>query len=563
MPRFFASQRRWLFCLLMLLGFAQVGLAVFAARFLDRIYVGNSQSDSVKSTLAASPFVDIFGLLLAIGLAEFLRRWLTESLGLDFARDVRLALFERLIRKPYIGGKVRSRGNVLLPFVGDLTALRSWCADGIARGCSSAMVAIGLCTYFLWTQARLGLVMSVVFLATLVLLGLITRPYAKATRKQRRARGSLTGFVSDRIEAAHSVFAQGGLRREISVLRQKNTRMNSASLQRARWSGLIRAITATAPLIASFLAVFLSAVSAGTDSNHSVVGSLLLASLLGVCISDLGRTVELAIPGLIAARRLKNRISEIAPLPTTSKNKPKKSEPVSALMEVRNLMLNGWTHAFSATCKVGDIILIDAHSEVQKSLFMANLMGLQPLKRGSVEILGHDAQSIPQKFRRENLGLASPNLPLLQGSLAANVLFRQREPISDTEIEALMRMVGLAHYLSQDGTIIRKSIRDDGAYLADSEVAAIKLARALAGNPKILLLDGVLDDLEEATTNRLIPILAAWQGIVLISSENRNLRKIANRHWHLSDYGAHEAHNALGSTTANVIPMPNQQASNS
>ena len=117
MPRFFASQRRWLFCLLMLLGFAQVGLAVFAASFLDRIYVGNSRSNSVESTLLASPFFDICGLLLAIGLAEFLRRWLTESLGLDYAKDVRMALFERLIRKPYIGGKVRSRGNVLPPII--------------------------------------------------------------------------------------------------------------------------------------------------------------------------------------------------------------------------------------------------------------------------------------------------------------------------------------------------------------------------------------------------------------------------------------------------------------
>lgn len=547
--------------LLILLACAQVGLAVFAASALDWVYEQFSQSTQRSLSIQGTMIPLMATLLLAVGLSEFLRRWLTESLGLDYARDVRLALLERHLRKPFHGGKRRSQGNELLPFVGDLTALRNWWADGVARGFSSAMVALGLCVYLLWIQPRFGSVMLAVCLGSVALMCLIAAPYAEATRRQRRARGMVTGLISNRIGAAHSVFAQGGFHREIQIIRKKTDQMNSASLQRARWSGSIRGVTAIAPIAASFLTLLVSQSSPAQANSHSVVGSLLLAGIFGSCISDLGRSLELAIPGQIAMRRLEGRLAEINALRISPNKKSKNAKNKPAILNIRNLVLNGWSSEFSAICKTGDVIFIDDVLGTQKSMFLATLTGLQPLTQGRIEIFGQKTESMSQKLRRQHLGIASPSLPLLQGSVETNILYRLRGEIDFIQIHALMKLVGLTEYLIGNEKISRKLVRDDGKNMAPTDVAAIKLVRALVGSPQILVLDGVLDDLPTSVVDNIEGVLRNWQGIVLITSKNNRFRAIANRQWQLSDHGMHETDIPFVEIT-NVFSLNTSQALN-
>lgn len=82
----------------------------------------------------------------------------------------------------------------------------------------------------------------------LCLIGLLAIPYGHATSSQRRERGAMTGLISDRIASAHSVFALGGLQRELRQVDKRIVRMNKAALIRARWSGAMRAIAASAHL---------------------------------------------------------------------------------------------------------------------------------------------------------------------------------------------------------------------------------------------------------------------------------------------------------------------------
>lgn len=542
MPDFLTSRRKRLFSLLILLSLGQVGLAVWAAGVMDDIFAGHARTEATPVRLAPHATVQIISLLAGLGLTEFCRRWLTEALGLDYAQEVRLTLFERHLRKPFQGGKTRSRGNVLLPFVGDLTALRSWWADGVSRGCSAIAVATGVCLFLLATQPVLGAAMVCILLGAMGIFGLLALPYANATRRQRRARGTLTGLISDRIAASHSVFALGGLQRELQFVENKMVRLNRASLQRARWSGAIRAIATIAPVAASFLSLLSIRLSpAGPASTPNVVGPLLLAGLLGHCIADLARALELAIPGRIAMRRIETRLLEITPLRLSKTNLPETlAQRGDVVLELRNLRLPNWTSPFSTNCKANDIILIDGPSESGKSTLLAIIGGIQPAPRGRVRVLGQALSRLPQRLRRERLGFAANMLPLLQTSLAANVTYRLREPIDHSDVAALMRDCGLAHYLAQDGSIIRKSVRDGGANLPQVAVEAIKLVRAMAGRPSILIIDDILDQLDPSANEGVAKLLADWQGTVLLTARQSKWRYLANRHWLLSDNGIEE-----------------------
>lgn len=97
MPTFFTGKRKLLFAVLLLLSFAQVGFGIAAAGAVSKLFAGLSQGAALDSFAVAT----LVAAVMAIGSAEFGRRWTTEALGLDYAHTVRMVLFERLLRRPY------------------------------------------------------------------------------------------------------------------------------------------------------------------------------------------------------------------------------------------------------------------------------------------------------------------------------------------------------------------------------------------------------------------------------------------------------------------------------
>lgn len=560
MPPFFTGRRRILFAILLLLSFAQVGFGVAAAAAVSRLFAGLSHVTALDRTACATLVVAV----IAIGLAEFGRRWTTEALGLDYAHTVRMVLFERLLRRPYRGGHQRSRGSTLLPFVGDLTALRQWWADGVARGTSSAIIAIGLCLYLGWHQPVLGLALAGLVLGFLALIGLLSIPYGRATSNQRRERGVMTGLISDRIASAHTVFAMGGLQRELRQIDKRIIRMNRAALLRARWSGAMRAIGASAHLAGTLVTFLVAASFAGTGGleAHKLVGSMTLVGLLGGCIGDLVRSCELAIPARISQQRLALRLHEVEPV-HIRRNSGKRRRGMSrtALLSIQALKANAAATAFSATTRDGDVILVDGAPGSGKSTLLAMIAGFQPPCAGLVISLGFAATRLPQKLRRERLGYAGRAAPLLQGTLAANLHYRLRPPCNPQHMTGLMEAAGLSHHITQDGAIAGLKINDGGQHLPASEVQAIQIVRAMAGTPRLLILDDPFDALGDAETGRIARMLREYPGVVVLVSRHPQIRAVANRIWTVTRAGITEApavatSAAAAAGAAQIPPLP-------
>lgn len=553
MPPFFAGRRRFLFALLLLLSFAQVGFGIAAAGAVGRVFAGLSHAAEIDRTAVAGLIVAV----LAIGLAEFGRRWTTEALGLDYAHTVRRALFERLLRRPFRGGHARSRGSVLLPFVGDLTALRQWWSDGVARGTSSAIIAVGLCLHLGWQEPVLGLALGGLVVGSLCAIGLLAVPYGRATASQRRERGAMTGLISDRIASAHTVFALGGLQRELRQVDKRIVRMNKAGLGRARWSGAMRAIAASAHLAGTLVTLLVAASLAGSGAmeTHKVVGSMTLVGLLGGCIADLVRSCELAIPAGISRRRLEGRLDEVEPLRMQPGPGTRRANAaMTPLLSLQGVRIAGGAAGFSAVARDGDVILVDGEPGCGKSTLLAMIAGFQPPAAGLVLSHGCAAARLPQRLRRESIGYAGKAAPLLHGTLASNLQYRLRAPSDRRHLAALMEAVGLSHHVASDGTIARLRVSDGGQRLPGAEVQAIQIVRALAGAPRLLVLDDLFDALEADHVKQVASWLQDHRGVAVVVSRHPEIRAVANRIWRVSDAGIAEIA-VPGAGPAKVVPF--------
>jgi len=532
MPAFLTLARARLFALLTAISLIQLAIAVTAAMLVSDLFRMISDGQQVAPERLAL----LGGVIALVALAELTRRVTTEALGLDYARSVRLVLLERMLRRPYHGARPRSRGSQLLPFVGDLTALRQWWSDGVARGSSAAFIALGLCGWISWRHHWLGLGIGLMAIGYVAIIALALRPYAAATRQQRNLRGTMTAIISDRIAAAHAIMGMGGLKREVEGIDRRIAAMNRASLRRAHWSGVMRGLAATVPLTGALL-LLANAPSHGV-APHEIVGLLTLTGLLGGALADIVRAVELAIPARISGERIRSRMDEIEPIRTSR-------EPRGDGRH-RPLRLDGFRlvtghEPFDAKLAKGDVVLVEGEPGAGKSKLLAMIAGVQPAAAGSVRIAGREASGLGQKQRRDHVGIAARWVPLIQSSLAANLGYRLRKGAGKEQVPALMAQMGLAHLIKADGEPAELRIRDQGSGLAASTIAAVRIVRAAIGDPMLLVLDDADRDLTEEQISGLAELVAGWRGVVVMTSDNPCLRALANRRWTIAASGVSEA----------------------
>jgi putative ABC transport system ATP-binding protein len=178
------------------------------------------------------------------------------------------------------------------------------------------------------------------------------------------------------------------------------------------------------------------------------------------------------------------------------------------------------------TVQRGDVLAVLGPSGAGKTSFLRLLNRLDEPTSGEVLVGGRDYREIlPDKLRR-SLGMVMQQPNLFPGTVADNISYgpAQRGEVMQTqEIEALLERVNLAGFLSRDV-----------AHLSGGEAQRVSLARTLANNPQVLLLDeptAALDDDSRQDIEDLVMEIIQAQGLtcVLVTHASSQALKMAGR----------------------------------
>ena len=460
---------------------------------------------------------------------EAMLRRLTEGLGLDYTSALRDTLFRHLMSvEPGIVAR-RRHGAMLQSFVGDLTALRQWVAEGIMRGVLALIALTGLLGWLVAANPQLGLRAAAIIVATCLAGATFLPALSHSVRTVRRERGSVAAFASERLSASATVYACGRIRPEANRLSRRVARLNQASLRRAWLTGLLRAL----PHLAT-TAIVICAAWPGADAPQGGLAGLVLAiGIIGVALRDLARAAELAVPGLISLRRIEGLLA--LPRMTRPTAQPWTRGEVRMLV-LEDLRLHEEAAPLNGKAEAGDVILVMGDAALRRALFRT-MAGLESPLGGVLRWNGADLAALPPSRRRRFVGLASPDLPLLAASDGFNLRYRLPEATAED----------MAH-LARSWSI------DPEARTAPP--ARLMLARALLGRPPVLLLAPDDASLDETDATRLVAAIAHWPGVVLMASSRPQLCRTATRQWSLSSAGLHEA----GLPKAALVPVAEETA---
>lgn len=164
----------------------------------------------------------------------------------------------------------------------------------------------------------------------------------------------------------------------------------------------------------------------------------------------------------------------------------------------KNLLLND----ISFDVTPGEFVCIVGPRGSGKTALLELLLALEKPSRGIVSVDDTDLQSLPPKFLqfyRRSIGYVSQkDLFLREQTIASNIAFplrlqrRKKAEVTKRTVEKLREMDLLEQAVSLPLTLP----------LYERRKAA--LARALIGEPSILLADGIADDLDEQSTQEIL-----------------------------------------------------------
>lgn len=156
-----------------------------------------------------------------------------------------------------------------------------------------------------------------------------------------------------------------------------------------------------------------------------------------------------------------------------------------------------------------------------KTTLVDLLYGIKVPQSGTILIDGVDYRDISPELLRDRVSLVR-GMEFLPGSIVDNVRVG-REHLSLEKIRETLRRVGLLDEVLRFPEGIHTKLGGDGSPLSVAQAHALVLARSIVGEPRLLLVDETLDDLDDETRSATLQILldpkAPWTLVLSTHSE--------------------------------------------
>jgi len=152
----------------------------------------------------------------------------------------------------------------------------------------------------------------------------------------------------------------------------------------------------------------------------------------------------------------------------------------------------------SFTIEPGETVAIVGHTGAGKSTMISLLLRFYDVNQGAIRIDGVDVREMSLAELRRRFGVVLQDPFLFTGTVGDNIRLGS-EWIPDQAVEQAARDVNLADFIASLPQGFQEPVRERGSTLSTGQKQLISFARALAHDPRILVLDEATSSVDTET----------------------------------------------------------------
>ena len=152
----------------------------------------------------------------------------------------------------------------------------------------------------------------------------------------------------------------------------------------------------------------------------------------------------------------------------------------------------------SFTIDPGETVAIVGHTGAGKSTMISLLLRFYDVQQGAIRIDGVDIREMSLADLRRRFGVVLQDPFLFSGTVGDNIRLGTGW-IEDQAVEQAARDVNLADFIASLPQGFQEPVRERGSTLSTGQKQLISFARALAHDPKILVLDEATSSVDTET----------------------------------------------------------------
>lgn len=508
------------------------GLFLLIPRTLGTLIETIGDPEGLEFNVLIAPVGLIAAILIAQAILSAIHNYLVTLSAEQIGNELRATFFARLIDQPYAQTRGQKLGGTASEFVSDIAIMQSGLSTVLIAFLRHAVFTIGAFVAMFIVNWQMALISIA---SVLVVAGVISVFIHFATKASIRTQVHRANTVSLLLEAANNAYvikAYEKSRYFDSLFRERlNTTYDEIS-RNLRLMSLINPVSLVVFAIAIFviLAYGTQSVASGQSTIADLVSFITYAMVLIASTSQLGVNFGKMKQAVAMYQKHRKFLDPIIDPPTAHDNEPNNHHsngpPPGFRLDEVSFVYQGTDKPALAKVSLevpsAKITIVVGESGAGKSTLAAVLVGL--LKPTSGMINRNDG-------RTDNSDLAIvPQHPFLfSGTIADNIRFG-RPHITDAAIKAAAATAQIDRHIKSLPDGFDNEVEEGGKNFSRGQAQRIALARALAGDPRVLILDEATASLDVISERAIRDALLALRGqtTIVVIAHHGELLSIAD-----------------------------------
>jgi ATP-binding cassette subfamily C protein len=462
----------------------------------------------------------LIALLLSLGLrlaSILLNVWQARTFSLiskEVVFRIRARMLDRLSRIALSEYETLGSGRVSSHFVTDLNAVDGFLGASISGFLVAALSLAGVAGVLLWMNWRLALF---ILLLNPVVIGFSTRLGKRVKELKKRENSAFEAFqeaLTETLDALNQIRAMNReghylarvtdkaaeIRRHAAAFAWKSDAMNRVSF--FVFLAGFDAFRAGAMLMVVFSDLTIGQMLAVFGYLWFMMGPV--QEIINIQYAWYGANAALSrINGLLSLKPADNGHSERNPFSGKSTVGVELEEASFSYGDGDSILDN-----VSMRIAPGEKVALVGASGGGKSTLVQALLGLYPLKAGSIRYGDVDVAEIGWPRVRENVGVVLQHPVLFNASLRDNMGLGRE--YSDTDFWRALDIAQLKEFVLELPEGLDSLVGKNGVRLSGGQRQRLAIARMVLGRPEVVILDEATSALDSATERHLHDALSEF-----------------------------------------------------